>query len=117
MDDRGSTLAELLDQPSTTDPFHPHMGTKPSQAIIPDRDRLIAILLELARYAAGKQSLSPALADLAVGEANCDNAVYQDGVNIGAFSTQLIHVRDEKTSGTDGGTSTVKCYQAREEEQ
>jgi hypothetical protein len=64
------TLDELLDQPSRTDPFHPHMATKASRAVVPDQARLIAILTALTQHATGEQALHPRTADQAVSEAS-----------------------------------------------
>lgn len=63
-------LDELLDQPSRTDPLHPHMAAKASQAVIPDQERLIAILTALVQHATADQALNPRTADQAVGEAS-----------------------------------------------
>ena len=53
----------LLDQPSGVDRLHPHMAVKPSVDVIPDYQRLIAIIERLAESASGNQSMSPRQAD------------------------------------------------------
>lgn len=53
----------LLDQPSGLDRLHPHMAVKPSVDVIPDYQRLIAIIEKLAESASGNQSMSPRQAD------------------------------------------------------
>lgn len=63
-------LDQLLDQPSRVDPFHPHMTTKASLAVIPDQERLIAILTALVQHATAGQAMHPRTADQAVGEAS-----------------------------------------------
>jgi hypothetical protein len=63
-------LDELLDQPSRTDPLHPHMAAKASEDVPNDWERLQAILTGLAQRAATDQALNPRTADQAVGEAS-----------------------------------------------
>jgi hypothetical protein len=63
-------LADLLDQPSRIDPFHPHMATKPSVDAIADHDRICAILDRFRERAIGDRSMSPRAADAAIGEAS-----------------------------------------------
>lgn len=79
-------LADLLDQPSGVDPFHPQMATKPSKTVIPDQERLAAIVSVLVGHATGEQRVSPQIADQAVGEAsqllrNIGNAASNRGID------------------------------------
>ena len=78
-------LAELLDQGSDLDPHNPHKLVQPSQAVIPDLERLKQILAVFERHATGAKNLSPRLADALkmegsslvakLGNAASDNAV------------------------------------------
>jgi hypothetical protein len=61
-------------------------------------------------FGPGVQIGSPTGGDLGPGTLNANNAICQDGVNVGAFSTQLLHIRDEKASGADGGSSTATAW-------
>jgi hypothetical protein len=86
----------------------PVNGSEDAQAII--SAFIAGTETDILKIGPGVQIGSPAGGDQGAGTLNVDNAVYQDGVNIGAFSTQLLHIRDEKASGTDGGTSTATTW-------
>jgi hypothetical protein len=69
-----------------------------------------AVETDILKIGPGVQVGSPTGGDKGPGTINAADVIYQDGVNVGAFSTQLLHVRDEKANGTDGGTSTAAAW-------
>lgn len=83
-------------------------ATEASQGIL---SALVAnVETDIITFGPGVQIGTPTQGDKGPGTLNADNPIYVDGVNIGAFSTQLLHIRDEKASGTDGGTPVAATW-------